>query len=310
MRAALATACLFLVTLAGCGEPPAAVEPEEFSDLTAEVDEDHGLVRGVVVDETITPVAGATVRLAAPEGGRETETDGEGRFLIPRVPAGTHLLNVTKLNHEAVQVSVPVVAGDPLPDLVRVQLARLYDQAPYLQQEHFQGHIACGYALPFMSSLCLNDYTRFIPGNNGSAPQLQQTGLDDRDHDFAVGAGWQTLQFEMTWEPSAQGTSSEMRIILSHFPRPATHWYAATGGPDPVTLRVEQGVVHEDQQDEPALIPPEGLENAHFFTATQPEDGQFASVAIEQDFEVFLSFFYHGKPPEGWSFLAGDGNPF
>src|SRR6185503_11396404 len=107
-----------------------------------------------------------------------------------------------------------------------------------------------------------------------------------------VGAGWQTMVFEMTWDTTAQGTSDEMRVIVSHFPRSASHWYCSGAGPDPVLVRMELGVGCEDQQDDPSLVPPEGLPNMHLFAATNAPDGQPASATFSQSFSVFINVFY------------------
>jgi hypothetical protein len=39
-------------------------------------------------------------------------------------------------------------------------------------------------------------------------------------------------------------------------------------------------------------------------------NGAPASVVISQQFTVYTHIFYYGKPPEGWSFVAGDEPPF
>lgn len=307
-------AALAVLLLAGCANASEASDDgDDGFDDGLQVDEVNGAIRGVVVDARIFPLAGANVTLRSVDPMRSATTDVEGRFIFDLVPAGLHNLRVTKLNHESVDVSVQVVAGDPKPQATKVQLPRLFSQEARMNTQLFQGVIECGWAVSGVgSSLCANDYTRFIPivGNDPKCPQCEHLLGDNRGHDFAIDAGWQTLILEMTWKPSAQGTSEEMRLILSHTPRPATHWYAATSSADPLLLRVEQGVEHQDRQSDPSLIPPEGMPNAHFFAATSPQDGDRASVALSQTFDVYYSTFYYGKPPEGWSFIAGDEDPF
>ena len=34
-----------------------------------------------------------------------------------------------------------------------------------------------------------------------------------------------------------------------------------------------------------------------------------AALAFSQQFTVFMHFFYYGKPPEGWSLVAGAPEP-
>jgi hypothetical protein len=56
-----------------------------------------------------------------------------------------------------------------------------------------------------------------------------------------------------------------------------------------------------------------------FFTSVRAPDGNVPTgvgprlppgVAIDQSFTVYYHQFYYAPAPEGWSFLAGDGNPF
>ena len=39
---------------------------------------------------------------------------------------------------------------------------------------------------------------------------------DQRDYLTSIGAGWQQLVIELTFEPSAQATSSAMGFVVSH----------------------------------------------------------------------------------------------
>ena len=311
---------LVLVPLAGCSEdkaPSAADVDDVFGDTKAfGVDDEHGVILGVVVDQGVVPVPGAQVQVLGGEAA--VDSDELGRFVIPHVPAGTHFLNVSKLNYGSTQVSITVVAGEERPLALKVQIERLYGGAPFTVPDYFQGFITCGYDVNAASSLCLNDYTRFIPivgDDGGIAQQLQETGLDDREHWYAIDADWQTHVVELTWEPSSDSTSIRMRGIISHHPRPATHWYASDAGENPVLIRMEQGEEHFDRQDQPSLVPPEGLENMEFFAAvdTDGEAGppySTVAVTVEQEFEVFFHTFYYGKPPADWSFMAGHPKPF
>lgn len=309
----LAALLALAIVLAGCsdgGDPGAAsASPDEFDDLGLRATATTGILLGVVVDDTIRPLAGAAVDLAVPGGGNRTATtDGEGRFAFGGLEPGSYLLRASLLNHQAAQTTAQVEAGVDDPPVVRVQLARLYSQEPYSVPQKIEGFIQCGYAVGgVMSSVCLNDYTHFVgPYTCRECEHI----LDRRGGDFSTDAGWQTMVFEMDWTPSAQGTSPEMRLTVSHFPRPASHWYCGGAGTSPVLVRMEVGVVCEDQQDEPELVPPEGELNMTLFGAANAPDGQPAAVAWSQQFTVYVHQFYHGKPPEGWSFVAGDQPPF
>lgn len=304
---------LLVALLAGCTAPQTPDEdPEDPDGLLFDANGPRatsttGIIRGVVVDERIVPIAGAEVHAGGNGVNVSATADDEGRFAFGALLPGTYFVQASSLLHEQAQTSVTVVAGDDEPPVTSLQLTRRFAQDPYVETWSFDGFIQCGYDLTFMSSLCLNDYTHFV--GPYTCPQCE-TILDRRSTNFEVGAGWQTLIYEMVWEPTAQGTSPEMRLVVSHFPRPASHWYCSSSGTDPVQVRMEVGVVCEDQQDEPTLVPPEGLPNMHLFAAVNAADGMPVAVAFSQRFTVYANQFYYGSPPEGWSFVNGDENPF
>jgi hypothetical protein len=300
MRAALLTLALLLAGCSGggAGDSSAAV-PGEGNELAQ-----AGRLCLVVVDEAIRPIATAQVAVATPAGDQNATTGDDGLACFD-VADGTYIIQVSHLLYNPAQTSVEFAADDPA-HVVRVQLTRLFLQDPFHEERKVEGYIQCGYSVSgVMSSLCLNDYTHFV--GPYTCPQCEHI-LDKRSADFEVGAGWQTMVYELTWDPTT-ATSEEMRLTISHFPRPATHWYCGGAGPDPVLVRMEVGVVCEDQQDEPELVPPEGLPNMHLFGATAASDAP-ASFTFGQSFAVYMNFFYYGKPPEGWSFIAGDEAPF
>jgi hypothetical protein len=302
----LAAVVLLLSLLAGCaGGGPANVP--EGSD-SAPIPVGTGRLCLVVVDEAIRPIPGAnaTVRLA--DGAvRTSVSDQDGRACL-ELPPGTYIVEVRHIHqtYTPAQTSAEVEGGQE--SILKIQLERLFEREPYHVTQKFDGFIQCGYAVSgVMSSLCVNDYTHFV--GPYTCPECEHL-FDRRSTDFAVDAGWQTMVFEMTWDPTAQGTSDRMRLTISHFPRPATHWYCGGASADPVLVRMDVGVVCEDQQDEPELVPPEGLPNMHLFAATNAPPGQPASVAFNQGFTVFINVFHFGTPPEGWSFIAGSDFPF
>jgi hypothetical protein len=73
------------------------------------------VIRGVVVDDTNrTPVLGAQVRLVKDgDVGRGTETDNQGRFLLPLPSGGDYRLRVSRMGYAtALSQTLKVEAGD------------------------------------------------------------------------------------------------------------------------------------------------------------------------------------------------------
>lgn len=289
-----------LAFLAGCAGGADADAPAD------DVAPGMGAVAGVVVDQAIRPVEGATVTLSGGGEPRSAETLADGAFRFDDVAPGGYVLSASHLLYTGVQSSVQVVEGDVA--TAKLLVERRFTQDAYHESLKFDGFIQCGYDATVISSLCANDYTRFV--TDPQCPQCEHLLGDNRGTDFAVGGGWQTMVFEMTWDPPVQATSERMRLIVSHTPRVASHWYCSGSGPDPVYLRMDVNVTCEDQQDDPAQVPPEGLPNMHLFAAVDAPPGQFFAVTFSQRFTVFMNLFYFGAAPEGWSFIRGDEYPF
>lgn len=297
--------------VAGCSGSPAAqadAESAAFDDLGVSASATTGILLGVVVDEAIRPLPDVTISLTGPAAtSLQGTTDAAGRFAFGNLEPGTYFVTAQHFLFEAAQTTIEVQAGDDNPRVNRIQLTRLFSQQPFHETLKAEGFIQCGYSISgVMSSLCLNDYTHFV--GPYTCPQCEHI-LDRRSADFEVGPGWQTMVFEMTWEPTQQATSDQMRLTISHFPRSASHWYCSGIDSSPILLRMDVGVACEDQQSEPELVPPEGLPNMHLFAATAATD-QPVSAVWSQSFNVYMNFFYYGSPPAEWSFVAGDEPPF
>ena len=283
---------------AGVGNPTGPGDP---GDPGVRPTDTKGILVGVVVDDAIRPVADATVAVALPAGGSvEDVTDAEGRFAFGDLEPGTYFVQVAHLLYAPAQTTADVVAGEEEPPLVRVLLQRLFSQEAFSEAIKFEGFIQCGYVLVVLSSLCLNDYTTIVIAG-GVAPWLRET-LDRRGYVAAIGGGWQTIVYEMVWEPST-GTSSNMFMLTSFYNRTASDSYGSEGGTSPVLMREEAG----DQGDDG--IPLEGMPDMYTYGAI---DAAAAGVGFgfNQRFTIFQHTFYHGSPPEDWSFVAGDEAPF
>lgn len=309
MRRSAAVLLLSAFLLAGCasgGGKAAAGGSTGDASLASAQPAGTGAIRGVVVDEAIRPVSNATVALSGNQLNKTAATKADGVFEFDAVPPGTYFLRVTHLLFGPVQSTVAVDAGKV--STPKVQVQHLFSQAPYHESIKFDGFIQCGYSVSgAISSICVNDYTHFVGPT--TCPQCEHL-VDNRGTVFPVGAGWQTQVDEMVWDPSASGTSTEMSETISFYPRVASHWYCQAGGPSPVLMRLEANVTCEQSQGTPQPFPPGGLNNTYIFAATQAPSGQPVSFTVSQRFTMILSTFYYGKPPAGWSLVAGDDYPF
>jgi hypothetical protein len=312
MRGILAAGLLVCVVLAGCADDGSGgdetASTEDFSDLGVEATDDTGVILGVVVDTSIRPIKDAEVTIVADGTNKTTTTDAEGRFAFGELAPGFYIVSAKHLLYAPAQTQAEVVAGEDQPRVTRLLLERLFAQDPYMGPPiKFEGFIQCGYEIQGISSLCFNDYeTLLVP----DIPPTLKEVFDNRGYVTQVEANWQTLIFELTWKPSAQGTSEEMFVLVSFWNRTASDWYGQEGGSNPVLIRFETGEVHPTADDEDPMIPPEGHPDLYAYGGIARPSSQPAAIGFSQTFTIYQNSFFFGKPPEGWSFVNGDEDPF
>jgi hypothetical protein len=323
MRGLAATMLVAAILTAGCsgsaGDNKAGVEEDaNFDDIDVKVTKTTGVILGIVVDDRIVPVEGAEITVSgANVKVPPTTSDAQGRFVFQDLPEGTYFLQVKSLLHQPTQTTAEVVAGVEDPPLTRVQLVRLFTQDPYTVQIVKEGFFECTLAAPvnapwYASAMCVD----FILGPVADAyPAARNLTTQAREWHADVGPGWQSIVVEMTWEPSAQGTSDRLGIVLSTYKptRDKAHSFANVASGNPLWLRLNVGEPHETAASvEPTMIPAEGMQNMSYFVGVRT-NGLTSPVAaaLNQDFTVYIHMF-HNAPllKEDWSFVKGDEPPF
>jgi hypothetical protein len=327
MRGWLACGVVAALLLAGCvGSSAPKATDAALNNLSVPVSQTTGGIKGVVVDGAIAPIAGAKVSLALPTGGNQTQVaDKEGRFVYSGLAPGTYFLTASAPLYHAAQTSAEVKAGVD-PPVTKILLQPLFSQKPYHQSIKQKGFFECsqaGIGL-YSSSNCVTDYCPIVenPSTCNGLPtaMLDNVTNQNREWHADVGDGWQTMVFEMTWSPTAQGTSSNMGMTVSTYKptRDPGHWFASVAGPNPLRFELDVGKVHATASGvEPKMVPATGMSRMSYFVSVREPDGSQCvfdcvppGIALNQDFEVFLTQFYYGVPPDGWSFVHGDPFPF
>jgi hypothetical protein len=156
----LVAALMVALGLAGCageasGPEDEDAEEEVFDDLGLEATETTGVIRGVVVDQAIRPLAGANVTLTIPGGGKESVRTGEaGTFGFSDLDPGTYFVAARKLGYNSTQTAVEVVAGLDDPPVTSIMLEENPAETPYVQVYSYEGFITCGVAIVVTSVGC------------------------------------------------------------------------------------------------------------------------------------------------------------
>lgn len=181
MRASHVTVAALLVALAGCsdGSPP---EPEGPQVREVEADASSAAISGVVVDETIRPVEGATVRLVS--SGEEVVTAEDGTFVFEDLEPGFYAVEARAERYLPVQATVDVREGSVAKP--RIVLPLDTSPVPYHQSHQFNGHMVFSdyYGVYYLTATV---------GNN----QLCACVFN-----FTSGAGPETVVLEGVWESS------------------------------------------------------------------------------------------------------------
>jgi hypothetical protein len=293
-------ALLSTAALAGCaggGKGGDPVENADFSDLDLSATSSTGVIRGVVVDDAIRPIAGVHLSVPADGGPRTTTTSEDGLFGFEGLAPGTYFISAAKPGFRPAQSSTDVVAGVAEPPIVRIQLAADASfKAPYTEQFVFDGFIECsagaGVVVAYAYGSICSANGQLFP-NDHFAESVTLSGYP------------QFVQSEMTWE-STQALSRS----LSH-----SFYYddpGETDGEKDLSVYGTSPIINA-MNDSVAKEYVEGLDyeagqnltlNQRIFTVS--DNGEFGpgfAATIEQKFTVYSTVFYGYLPPEGWTFM-------
>ncbi len=291
----LLTGLLLTVTaLAGCSGgdagDPAATGPAPDDGTT-------GTIEGLVIDAELIHVAGAAVAIL--DGGHETSTGEDGRFVLSGVPAGSQTLHINKLGYEAATNRVAVVAGQTTE--VEVTLTAIAVQDPYSDVVPFAGYFECSMA----AADVLWTGCGYI-AHSTIFPDDVTTGLYTKE------SGGQHLLHELTWESTSLATGKNLDFSVISQDRDGCQWYANHFGPSPLSILVTVGEKFTNPEspyptggcgDDVVDDEDTALGVLVLSSPTYAADVALVGVTVQQSFEGYVSVFYHQGMPAGYSAL-------
>jgi hypothetical protein len=296
MRFAWVTLTALLMTvLAGCSSDGGeAADDADFKDLDLKATSTKGLIRGVVVDDAVRPLAGAKVSLQTAGEPLETTTSDEGLFGFGDLDPGTYFIFASKAGFKAVQSSTDVVAGVDEPPILRILLAA--DEsfvAPFAEQYVFDGFIECstgagaegvGYAY---GSIC------------SSSPELFPN--DRFAVNYALSAAPTFVQSEMIWQ-STQAANEWLSHSFHYDDSSHTDGIndRSVEGPNPLVNTMDAETALEYTTGEGA----ESDYDLRIRVFTVATDGTGPALTFQQRFTVYTTIFYGYEPPAGWTLNA------
>lgn len=303
MRAFALVSLLAASLLAGCSSSdpsgPSSTEPS-FDDLGLQATSSTGVIRGIVVDDAIRPVADAKVRLTG-SAARETTSTAAGTFGFDDLAPGTYFLEVAKPGFFEAQQSADVVAGVAEPPIVKVLLQVDAANLPYFEAYVFSGFIEC---MTPNVALCglINALVEI-----GGGPSNVTADNSQVRYPLARVPDW--VQTEMVWQ-STQALGGEMTVMYSYQngcdDAAGLYCDLEAAGTSPLLLvatpediaTIGLGV------EEPELY-------IRTFTSSAVTGAPVNSVGLtlEQGFEYYTHIFYGYQPAEGWRFSSGEPIP-
>ncbi len=286
MRFFIILAISLSVVLAGCTEGATKTGPgdddDKFGDIV--VDKDRGVIRGLVLDASITPIEGA--RVAIQSLGIEATSNADGAFLFKDLEPGSYFLAISKLGFSSTQTSTVVEAGIAAPPIVKVQLERDTANLPFTQVTQYTGYIQCGFGLPGV------DGSAWQGGSVNPCAALDSINT----FDVFVAGPVTAAQSELIWDgTNVLGDG----LNFGHFdPNSVASNYATVDGGSPQTLLVNGTTIEEYN----------GIGYESFLLRVFPGSTS-VSVVLEQEFEIINTNFYRFVPDEGWTYLNDGAHP-
>jgi hypothetical protein len=316
------------VVLAGCSEDAKEPEPEvDFDGLGLDATATTGVLRGVVVDTAIRPVAGVSLSATGPAGAKATTTsNAEGVFGVDGLAPGDWFIIANKTGFRETQQSASVVAGVAEPPIVKILLEADPSNAPFFDSYVLAGFIQCSVRPMFLALQC---------------------GATDEDivhAEYEFARAPEFVQSEMVWE-STQAAGDELSLSIRCLPGdtdPAEkcpegqRGIARSEGKSPQVARINRTLAEEwalgvnplvvdlfaygrtdldaynettvDEAQEPATGKPCLDWNGVVFPPGTCVRLTGPGFIINQKVDVFTHLFYGFAPPEGWQFSV-DGAP-
>ncbi len=325
LRTLLLMLLLSTTALAGCAESDADLQAVDSNEPPAvEATSTTGGIRGVVVDQAIVPVAGATVTLQST--GATVETDEGGVFVFSGLEAGTYFLEAAHPFYNNVQQSAVVEAGVERPPAIRFQLTRLINAEPYTSTQQLNGYIFCssnagapgvgsfyseecgeGVGVPRSSCFLANHPPQCVDNPVMPGERLLKNPSNAPGQEWYVdSAHAKSFVIEQMWEPSVEVGANGGGQFRTFY---GVNWVC-----DPFCGDDHRFGVAVMNSPLYAQVTAEQLDALNYTTETRFTTFTYAAdspgVMLEQPYELFLTTSYVLPVPEGWSFINGDEKPF
>jgi hypothetical protein len=338
MHRLLPAMVLLLAALAGCfggGGGGDAIGPP--------ADRDKGVIRGLVVDQSVVPVEGATVEIS---GGVTTVTDALGVFNFTGLDPGEYIVTAGKPGYAGSQTTTTVVAGVPEPAILKLLIERLSTAQPFVDHFKLDGFYECAHGLFFVTDTCdwVPRTAWDVANESGNPPPTPRSALryyntqyvDVPEDTYAIiqEAFWDDEAVSVLWvmmdetpiDASCDCSDSYSNVIQESPTYNRVDRFDALGNvntnftvdyvngeavgvfPNGKTVAVRGFIPFQQAPgcDFPEVLDPNNCADPQY---QNTDPNQWYSVAQNFEFTVITSLFHNYAPPEGWTFEAKDDYP-
>ncbi len=228
----------------------------------------RGHLAGFVVDDSLRPIPGAVVTL--PGIDLTDVSDRDGSFAFADLLPGPYLVRANYTGHQPLESIIKINADEFT--RVKVVLKRIPPPEPYHETFKFAG----------FSSLTAHTLIPRVYAPAGAR------------NDIDVGLELEALVLEAIMDPyggfdAGVGAANSFEYQISDSQSNAR--FRSGSLPNPLHVVIDDNFFPVNHTSFEIFVVPES----------------FPLPESNKDYEVFVTAFYRAPPPQGWSFLAGDG---
>ena len=292
-----AAGLLLVVAVAGCSDEPPAV---------AEVAGQQTFVEGVVVTEAIVPIANATVTVMP--GELTALTDAGGAFKVGPVEPGTYSITARVDGYATTSVTAP--AG---PELVRLVLAAVRTDVPYIDVISFDGYHDCTFDF-YVDGVG----SQTLPCGIADCVTGQDISTDVWLFEFRVESpGLKGILAELVWDSQPTAPANQMGMHLRSVAEAGgcvdaggtqtDIQYASLRGSSPLQMWVIQGIENPGADDGALFHDPQNETRLYqVMTVGRADYNATADVhlMLQSRQQLFITLFYHQLGDPSYTVLA------
>jgi hypothetical protein len=276
-----------------------------------------GVIRGVVVDEGVRPLAGVVLSVATQGRLMTTNSSVTGAFGFQGLPEGTYFVKAHKLGYTDAQTSAEVKAGVSDPPITKVALVadKGYTK-PYVLAMSAKGFIECGTDVVALCSVPNNACLPLILLQPCLAHGPNVTN-DNFSSFFPLDAEPRWVQAELVWKSTqALGDKLSVTTRVSDRTNYDQGFYLrgmnSSTGSSPLLVIDDYDLIHNSANGgKDALgVNGTGLEMDIFSggNVPTPVTRDLGGAQVQQEYQIIVHAFYGYRPPPGYRFTH-DGDP-